>query len=163
MSRTLGVVKSTPGGPKKEAPGVKFRSPEGQISPPGGSQMGFRSPLGRLGRQVGLRRAFWARKGQLENFMEGSWDRLGVLLAPLRPVSDRLSPPWGGPGEAPGGHFWRYFGVIFGSVLGDQAEKVKLIIFKNFNVILDPFSILFIALCCLPCCVAGGAAHMQKS
>ena len=95
--------------------------------------------------------------------MEGSWDRLGVLLAPLRPVSDRLSPPWGGPGEAPGGHFWRYFGAIFGSVLGDQAEKVKLIIFRNFNVILDPFSILFIALCCLPCCVAGGAAHMQTS
>ena len=85
--------------------------------------------LKRLGRQVGLRRAFWARKGQLENCMEGSWDRLGVLLAPLRPVSDRLSPPWGGPGEAPGGHFWRYFGVIFGSVLGDQAEKVKMIIF----------------------------------
>ena len=94
--------------------------------------------------------------------MEGSWDRLGVLLAPLRPVSDRLSPPWGGPGEAPGGHFWRYFGVIFGSVLGDQAEKVKMSIFKKFNVILDPFSILFIALCCLPCCVAGGAAHMQN-
>ena len=68
--------------------------------------------------------------------MEGSWDRLGVLLAPLRPVSDRLSPPWGGPGEAPGGHFWRYFGVIFGSVLGDQAEKVKMIVFKFFNVIL---------------------------
>ena len=63
----------------------------------------------------------------------------------------------------PGGAPERLREVIFGSVLGDQAEKVKMIIFKIFNVILDPFSILFIALCCLPCCVAGGAAHMQKS
>ena len=29
-------------------------------------------------------------------------------------------------------------------------------------VCLGPFSTLFIVLCCLPCCVAGGAAHMQK-
>ena len=115
--------------------------------------------LKRLGRQVGLRRAFWARKGQLENCMEGSWDRLEVLLAPLRPVSGRLSPP----GGAPGGHFWRYFGVIFGSILGAQAEKVKMIIFQVFFCFLGPVSILCIALCCLPCCVAGGAAHMQKS
>ena len=120
------MKKATPAGPKKEAPGVKFDPPWGPISRRGESQTDL---LKRLGRQVGLRRAFWARKGQLENCMEGSWDRLGVLLAPLRPVSDRLSPPWGGPGEAPGGHFWRYFGVIFGSVLGDQAEKVKMIIF----------------------------------
>ena len=37
---------------------------------------------------------------------------LGVLLAPLRPVSGRFSPPapGGGPGEAPGGHFWTFFG-----------------------------------------------------
>ena len=36
--------------------------------------------------------------------------------------------------------------------------------FSNvFYVFLGPFSILFIALCCLPCCVAGGAAHMQTS
>ena len=157
------LKKATPAGPKKEAPGVKFDPPGVQFRVLGSPKRASGDLLGRLGRQVGLRRALWARKGQLENCMEGSWDRLGVLLAPLRPVSDRLSPPWGGPGEAPGGHFWRYFGVIFGSVLGDQAEKVKMIIFKNFNVILDPFSILFIALCCLPCCVAGGAAHMQKS
>ena len=76
--------------------------------------------------------------------MEGSWDRLGVLLAPLRPVSDRLSPPWGGPGEAPGGHFWRYFGVIFGSVLGDQAEKVKMIMFQVFFMFVWVLSIFYV-------------------
>ena len=58
--------------------------------------------------------------------MEGSWDRLGVLLAPLRPVSGRLSPS----GEAPGGHSWRYFGVIFGGILGAQAEKLNMSIFQ---------------------------------
>ena len=154
------LKKATPAGPKKEAPGVKFDPPRGPISRPGESQTGFWRPPGarsasggRSGREKGSWKIVWRALGTV----------FGVLLAPLRPVSDRLSPPWGGPGEAPGGHFWRYFGVIFGSVLENQAEKVKMIIFKNFNVILDPFSILFIALCCLPCCVAGGAAHMQKS
>ena len=71
-----GVETSTPGGPKKGSPGGQISPPGGQISPPGESQMGFRSPLGRLGRQVGLRRALWAEKGELENCMEGSWDRL---------------------------------------------------------------------------------------
>ena len=71
-----GVENRRPVVKQKEAPGVKFRSPGGQISPPGESQMGFRSPLGRLGRQVGLRRALWAEKGDLENCMDGSWDRL---------------------------------------------------------------------------------------
>ena len=76
--------------------------------------------------------------------MEGSWDRLGVLLAPLRPVSDRLSPPWGGPGEAPGGHFWRYFGVIFGSIFGAQAEKVKMIIFQVFVMFVWVLSLFYV-------------------
>ena len=67
--------------------------------------MGFRSPLGRLGRQVGLRRALWAEKGGLENYMEGSWDRLWALLAYLGPVLGRFAPPRGGPGSGPGGHF----------------------------------------------------------
>ena len=88
------LKKATPAGPKKEAPGVKF-------DPPG---VRFRV-LGSPKRQVGLRRALWARKGQLENCMEGSWDRLGVLLARLGPVVGRFSHPGGGAGEAPGGHF----------------------------------------------------------
>ena len=45
---------------------------------------------------------------------------------------------------------------------GAQAEKLTMRIFRCFYVCLGPFSILFIVLCCLPCCVAGGAAHMQK-
>ena len=96
--------------PKKEAPGVKFDPPGVQFRVLGSPKRASGDLLGRLGRQVGLRRALWARKGQLENCMEGSWDRLGVLLAPLRPVSGRLSPS--GPGEAPEGHFWRYWGTI---------------------------------------------------
>ena len=55
-----------------------------------------------------------ARKGQLENCPEGSWDRLGVLLAPLRPVSGRLSPPGGAPE--------RLREVIFGGILGPFLE-----------------------------------------
>ena len=71
-----GVEKSTPGGLKNEAPGDKFRPLGLKFRPPGG----FRSPLGRLGRQVGLRRALWAEQGGLENCMERSWDpSLGPL------------------------------------------------------------------------------------
>ena len=133
------LKKATPAGPKKEAPGVKFDPPGVQFRVLGSPKRASGDLLKRLGRQVGLRRAFWARKGQLENCMEGSWDRLGVLLAPLRPVSDRLSPPWGGPGEAPGGHFWRYFGVIFGSIFGAQEKEVKMNSFKCFLCILGSF------------------------
>ena len=65
--------------------------------------------------------------------MEGSWDRLGVLLAPLRPVSGRFSPLGGGPEEAPGDHFWMYFGV------GAQAEKLIMIIFQLLLCLLGSF------------------------
>ena len=42
--------------------------------------------------------------------MEGSWDHLGVLLARLGPILGRIPLPLGGPGEAPGGHFWTFLG-----------------------------------------------------
>ena len=89
-----GVEKSTPGGPKK-----------GSLSPPGGSQTGFRSPLGRLGRQVGLRRALWAEKAELGK-LHGRL--LGPSLGPLCVSWARfgsICPPRGGSGEGPGGHF----------------------------------------------------------
>ena len=146
-----------------DARGSKNRSSGGQISPP--PRVKFRSPgipnglLEPSWGVVGARSASGGRSGWERGRWKVVWRALGTVLE----SSWRLSTPWGGPGEAPGGHFWRYFGVIFGSVLGDQAEEVKLIIFQNFNVILDPFSILFIALCCLPCCVAGGTAHIQKT
>ena len=93
-----GVEKSMPGGPKKEAP-------EGQISLPGDPKRASGALLGRRGRQVGLRRALWVGKGEVESCIEGSWDRLGALLARLGPVVGRFSHPGGGAGEAPGGHF----------------------------------------------------------
>ena len=99
------LKKATPGGPRKEAPGVKFRPPGGQISPPGGPKRASGALLGRRGRQVGLRRALWVGKGEVESCIEGSWDRLGALLARLGPGVGRFSHPGGGAGEAPGGHF----------------------------------------------------------
>ena len=71
-----------PVGPKKEAPGVKFRPPGVKFRPRGASG----ALLGRRGRQVGLRRALWVGKGEVENCMEGSWDRLGAFLARLGSV-----------------------------------------------------------------------------
>ena len=64
--------------------------------------------------------------------MEGSWDRLGVLLAPLRPVSGRLSPPGGAPERLREVIFGGILGGIFGSILGAQAEGLKIVIFMFF-------------------------------
>ncbi len=96
-----------------DARGSKNRSSGGQISPPPGGQISLPGDpkrasgalLGRRGRQVGLRRALWVGKGEVESCIEGSWDRLGALLARLGPVVGRFSHPGGGAGEAPGGHF----------------------------------------------------------
>ena len=63
--RRKGSWTSTPVGPK--------RSPTGQISPPRGSSGVL---LGRLGRQVGLRRALWAKKRSLKIV----WRALGTIL-----------------------------------------------------------------------------------
>ena len=103
---------------ESDARGSKKRRPRGSNSTPRGSNFASSGVpndlLGRLGRQVGVRRALWARKGQLENCMEGSWDRLGVLLARLRPLSGRLSPPGGAPE--------RLREVIFGGILGSFLD-----------------------------------------
>ena len=48
------LKKATPGGPKKEAPGIKFRLPGVKFRPPGSSKWASGLLLGRLGRQVGL-------------------------------------------------------------------------------------------------------------
>ena len=101
-----GDEKSTPGGPKKEAPGIKFRPPGVKFRPPGSSKWASGLLLGRLGRQVGLWRTLWAAKGELENCMEGSWDRLGALLARLGPVLDRFSSPGRGAGRVILKGFW---------------------------------------------------------
>ena len=88
-----------------DARGSKNRSSGGQISLPGDPKRASGALLGRRGRQVGLRRALWVGKGEVESCIEGSWDRLGALLARLGPVVGRFSHPGGGAGEAPGGHF----------------------------------------------------------
>ena len=93
-------------------PACESDSQEVEESDAWGSKKGVSGPkrasgalLGRRGRQVGLRRALWVGKGEVESCIEGSWDRLGALLARLGPVVGRFSHPGGGAGEAPGGHF----------------------------------------------------------
>ena len=101
-SASQAVEESDARGSKKGGPGGQIRPPRGPISRSGASG----DLLGRLGRQVGLRRALWARTEQLENCMEGSWDRLGALLARLGPVLGRFSSPGGGAGRVILKVFW---------------------------------------------------------
>ena len=93
------LKKATPAGPKKEAPGVKFDPPGVQFRILGSPKWASGDLLGRLGRQVGLRRALWARKGRLENCLEGSWDRLGALLGQFRVAFLPLGGGRGGSGR----------------------------------------------------------------
>ena len=110
--------------------------------------------LGRLGRQVGLRRALWAEKRSLKierkalgTILGSSWRVLGIL--------GRISRPLGGPGETPGGHFWTF--------LGRPSRDLKNeLLFVVFSHIWGLFSVLLFALSCLPCSVAGGVVHVQK-
>ena len=91
---------------ESDARGSKKRSSGGQISPPPGVK--FRSPgipNGLLEPSWGVVGARSVGKGEVESCIEGSWDRLGALLARLGPVVGRFSHPGGGAGEAPGGHF----------------------------------------------------------
>ena len=135
-------------GQENRRPWVRKGAPQVEVRPPRGSSGVL---LGRLGRQVGLRRALWAKK-RFENCMEGSWDHLGVLLARLGPILGRIPPPLGGPGE-----------VIFGLFWDVPAEILKMSFCLSFFHIFGVFfSVLLFALCCLPCSVAGGVVHMQK-
>ena len=132
-------------GSKKEPHRSNF-APQGVLwSPPGASWAPSRPQKGALG-----------GKEEFENCVEGSWDHLGVLLARLGPILGRISPPLGGPGEAPGGHFWTF--------LGRPSRDLKNeLLFVGFSHIWGLFSVLLFALCCLPCSVAGGVVHMQKT
>ena len=128
------------------------RSPTGQISPPRGSSGVL---LGRLGRQVGLRRALWAEKRSLKIERRALGTILGSSWRVLGPFWVAFPPPLGGPGEAPGGHFWTF--------LGRPSRDLKNeLLFVVFSHIWGLFSVLLFALCCLPCSVAGGVVHMQK-
>ena len=72
------------------------RSPTGQISPPRGSSGVL---LGRLGRQVGLRRALWAEKRSLKIERRALGTILGSSWRVLGPFWVAFPPPWGAPGR----------------------------------------------------------------
>ena len=109
------LKKATPAGPKKEAPGGQIRPPRGSISRPGESQTGFWRPPGASwapGRPqegaLGEKRAVGKLYGRFLGPSSG-------LLAPLRPVSGRLSPPGGAPGMLRE--------IIFGGILGTCLKE----------------------------------------
>ena len=79
------------------------RSPNGQISPPRGSSGVL---LGRLGRQVGLRRALWAEKRSLKIERRALGTILGSSWRVLGPFWVAFPPPRGGLGEVIFGLFW---------------------------------------------------------
>ena len=122
-----------------------------QNVPPGGPKWlpgGFRGPLGR---QV----ARWRAKGGVRNQKKillvgpggplgASWGRFGLPPTP----QER-------PGEAPGAHFLKFFGSA-----GAEGPKGNMCyVFYCFRV---SISMLFLVLCCLPCCAPGGVANMGK-
>ena len=83
--------------------GVDFRPPGGRFSLPEGCEMAFQRLPG-----AGVRRALRTAsggKGEPNNCMDGSWGRLGAVLAALGLVLGRLLPPGRRPEEAQGGHF----------------------------------------------------------
>ena len=89
-----------------DARGSKKEPHRSNFAPPGG-------PLESSWDVLGAKSASEGRSGgkeEFENCMEGSWDHLGVLLARLGPILGRISSLLGGPGEAPGGHFWTFVG-----------------------------------------------------
>ena len=86
-------------GSQKKPHRSNFAPPGVLWSPPGASWAPSRPQKGALG-----------GKEEFENCVEGSWDHLGVLLARLGPILGRIPPHLGGPGEAPGGHFWTFLG-----------------------------------------------------
>ena len=77
---------------------------------------------------------------------------LGTILG----SSWRVLGPFWVAFQAPGGHFWTFLG----RPSRDLKNELWFIVFPH---IWSLFSVLFFALCCLPCSVAGGVVHMQKA
>ena len=85
------------------------------------------------------------------------WRALGTILGSswrvLGPFWVAFPPPLGGLGE-----------VIFGLFWDVPAEILKMsFCLSCFHIVGVLFSVLLFALCCLPCSVAGGVVHMQKT
>ena len=120
----------------KGAPQVKFR-------PPGG-------PLESSWGVLGAKSASEGRSGSLKIDKRALGTILGSSWRVLGPFWVAFPPPLGGPGEVMFGLFWDV-----------PAEILKMsfgLLF--FSHIWGLFSVLFFALCCLPCSVAGGVLHM---
>ena len=117
---------ATPADPKKEAPGVKFASwgvPNGLLET-SWSVLGARSASGGC-------------SGREKGGWKIVWRALGTVLGP----SWRLL--WGGA-RGGSGRFWRYFGVIFGGILGAQAEKLNMLFVQAFFMFVWVLSLFYL-------------------
>ena len=84
---------------------------------------------------LGAMSASGGRSGREKGSWKIVWKALGTVLGPFWRLLGQFRvafPPMGGPGAAPGGHFWRYLGGIFEDILGAQAENLKMICFQVF-------------------------------
>ena len=99
---------------QKGAPQVKFRPPRGSSG----------VLLGRLGRQVGLRRALWAEKRSLKIERRALGTILGSSWRVLGPFWVAFPPTWGAPG--------RLQEVIFRLFWDVPAEILKMSICLSF-------------------------------
>ena len=108
------------------------RSPTGQISPPRGSSGVL---LGRLGRQVGLRRALWAEKRSLKIERRALGTILGSSWRVLGPFWVAFPPPWGAPG--------RLQEVIFRLFWDVPAEILKMSFCLSFFHIFGVFFLCY--------------------
>ena len=131
------LKKATPAGPKKGGPGGQIRPPGGPISRPRESQttswgvLGARSASGgRSGREKVSWKIVWRA------VLASSWRLLGHFRVAF--------PPLGGPGEAPGGHFWRYFGGHFGKYFGRPGREAKKCNFQVFFLFVWVLSLFYL-------------------
>ena len=130
---------------QKGAPQVKFRPTGGPLESSWGVLGAKSASEGRSGRKRGV----WKLKGGL---LGPSWGPPGASWAHF---GSQFPPPWGAPG--------RLQEVIFGIFWDVPAEILKMsFCLSSFHIFGVSFSVLLFALCCLPCCVAGGVVHMQK-
>ena len=153
-----GIEEVTPGGRKRRPRGVNFRPPGGPKwlsgglwRPPGASWAGGEAQEGGLGGKGSLLFFLKRPKKFFLNFQGPSWGPLGGFWADF----GSFPPPRGGPGEAPGGHFWRFCETC--SPRGEKERKI-LIFCCIFGAV---FYAIFV-LCCVPCCVLCGVAQIEK-
>ena len=121
--------------------GVDFQLPGGRFSSPEGCEIAFqRLPGASWGPASASRGHFgrlWAEKGESKNCMDGSWGRLGAILAALGLVLGRLPPP---REEARGGS-GRSFLEVFSEV---KPRAPKMIKFHGFSSFFRTFFLMWL-------------------